>query len=128
MDLATISITDLSSLALEVCAFLNRNQFDFALTGWLALSVWGYPRSTMDVDLVLTVVPQTLTSGQSTADSKAPFIMEPDDLIFPHMKVYRGLMRREPHSAECVMIDMLIVNPSWSAEIMKRRVAIQLLE
>ena len=128
MDLPTVGITDLTSLAIEVCDFLERSQIEYALTGGLALSVWGYPRSTIDVDLVLTVIPQSLTSWQNAADTKAPFIVEPDELIFPHMKVYRGLMRREPQSAECVMVDMLIVNPAWSVELMNRRVAIQLQE
>ena len=126
MDLPTAGITDLTSLAIEVCDFLDGSHIEYALTGGLALSVWGYPRSTIDVDLIMTVVPQGLKSWQSTADSKAPFIVEPDELTFPHMKVYRGLMRREPQSAECVMVDMLIVNPAWSTELMNRRIAIPL--
>lgn len=126
MDHPIVNIADLTSLAIDVCDFLDRAQIPYALTGGIALSVWGYPRSTIDVDLVLAVSSQSLNASLNSADPQTPFIMEPDELVFPHMKVYRGLMRRMPESAEWVMVDMLIVDPSWSAEIMTRRQTVQL--
>lgn len=109
---------ELTAYAVQVCDFLDREAIPYALTGGMALAYWGYPRSTIDVDLVIAI---DRTRELWKPGTVTPFMMEPDELIFPHMKVYRGLISAP--SGDVILIDLLQVDSGWSKSILDRRVS-----
>lgn len=114
---------DLSRYAVQACQFLDREAIPYAMTGGLALAFWGYPRTTTDIDLIVLV-------DQSPHDfwkAGVPnlFLLEPDELTFPHMKVWRALMPAS--SPNTVVVDLIRVDSSWSAVMMSRRIKATLL-
>jgi hypothetical protein len=117
MDLQMPPSEDLAAKAVQVVDFLNREGIEYALTGGMALAFWGYPRSTIDVDIILAVSLENYR--QLKLSRSLPFMMEPDELTLPHMKVCRGLMPTS--SSQVVIIDLLVVDEAWSLSIIQRR-------
>jgi hypothetical protein len=55
-------MTPLEAALVEISTALDRLQVPHMLVGGLAVSLWGEPRATLDVDLVLWVEPEDLPS------------------------------------------------------------------
>lgn len=108
---------DLSGYAVRACQFLDREAIPYAITGGLALAYWGYLRTTVDIDLIVLV--NHSPHDYWKAGVPSPFLLEPDELIFPHMTVWRALMPSS--SQDMVIVDLIRVDTAWSTAIMSRR-------
>lgn len=101
-----------------VSDYLNQLGIPYALTGGMALAVWGQPRSTADVDLFIAIASKDIELLQHQLGS--PFVFEPEELPFPHMRLFRAHLHGETKQI-LVTVDMIVVDSSWTASIVARR-------
>lgn len=106
--------------------FLEAHQFQYALTGGMALAVWGQPRSTSDVGIIIAMAAEDAPMLQKLIKSPE-FAFEADELIFPHMKIIRAHLHGETKQV-LVTIDFILVGHDWSNSIMQRCQRIALAE
>ena len=63
-------MTQLESALLEVASILDELRVPYMLIGGLAVSLWGEPRSTLDIDVSLWVEPAELDSTVATLSAR----------------------------------------------------------
>lgn len=125
MDSSTISNSELQQSLIATCKFLDSQHIRYALTGGMALAVWGQPRSTVDVDLIVAISPEDLPTFITQMNASAHFLLEPDELQFPHMTIYRGhLQGKQPDVL--ITVDIILLDREWTESLMNRRHSITL--
>lgn len=92
-----------------VVSSFEREKIDYALCGGLAMAVYGLPRATLDIDLMLQVA--SLSSAEQVLRSLG-FTLKSSPMSFKEGKVQIFRMTKPfPASGEHLMIDLLIVTP-----------------
>lgn len=110
------------------CAFLEAQQLDYALVGGLAFALWGQPRTTFDVDLVVAGGADRVEPLRSAIRQEAAFLLEPETLSLPpHTFVLRAHVLDAPSAEpDVILVDFLFLDPLLTQEILRRRVAVDL--
>jgi hypothetical protein len=86
---------------------LEREGLDYALAGGLAVAVWGAPRATRDIDLL--VHPDQLEAVGRCAGA-CGFAIEAEPMIFRDGMELRRLSKAE--GGDLLTLDLLLVDPS----------------
>ena len=96
---------------------LDQNRIDYALCGGIAMAVYGSPRATIDIDILI---------GEESLDSviqlagQLGYTIRGVDLNFDEIKI-RRVSKLDPASKELITLDMLIVTRQIQ-EIWKTRI------
>ena len=119
---------DLSKLhdALDVvCEFLDRAKFPYALAGGMAVSIWGEPRATYDVDLVVAADSSEPDDLLVAIRSEPAFFLDPQTLPMPpEMNIIRAhLLDKNSSEPAIILVDLLLLNSVFAASLQARRVA-----
>jgi hypothetical protein len=89
----------------KIIAALDRNRIDYAVCGGIAMAVYGSPRATVDIDILI---------GEKSLDSviqlagELGYTIRGVDLNFDEIKI-RRVSKLDPVSKELITLDMLIV-------------------
>jgi len=96
---------------------LDRNRIDYAVCGGIAMAVYGSPRATVDIDILI---------GEKSLDSviqlagQLGYTIRGVDLNFDEIKI-RRVSKLDPVSKELITLDMLIVTRQIQ-KIWKKRI------
>ena len=93
----------------SLVARLHNGNVDYALCGGLAMAVYGAPRSTVDIDLL---VPGEALEHALRIGRELGYTIEAGPMIFAGGAIrMRRLTKIDPDSADPLMLDFLIVTP-----------------
>lgn len=112
----------------QVWLALEPLNLPMAVMGGLALAAWKYPRSTRDVDLVITLGAR---SPQALVDRLAPAHFRPRNVPAIRSLGTAQILQLsfEPHDAlVAIPIDLLLVTSEYHQTALARRVPFQILE
>lgn len=86
-------------------AALEQARLDYALVGGLAVAVWGAPRATKDIDLLVPV--EALDAIKAVARSRG-FVLEAGPMTFRDGMELRRVTKFE--GAQLLTLDLILVN------------------
>ncbi|MBS0264757.1 MAG: hypothetical protein JSS02_22675 [Planctomycetes bacterium] len=120
-------VPDLSYLhdALDVvCEFLDRSGFPYAIAGGMAVAIWGEPRATYDVDLVVAAnfsAPEDLLAA---IRAEPAFFLDPQTLPMPpDMNIIRAhLVDKQASEPGIILVDLLLLKSAFAASLQQRRI------
>jgi hypothetical protein len=100
---------------------LEAGRVDYAVAGGLAVAIWGVPRATQDIDLL---VPPASVEGALAVATTCGFTLEALPMRFRDGTEMRRVSK--PAAGAMLTLDLLLVNetsePAWHS---RQRVAIQ---
>jgi hypothetical protein len=109
-----------------VCNFLDAQGFPYAIADGMAVAIWGEPRATFDVDLVVTIKGE-MTEGLLAALRAEPaFLMEPQTLPMPpEINIVRAhLLDNQAQPPAIILVDLLLLSDGFAASLQERRVQV----
>jgi hypothetical protein len=111
-----------------VCAFLDAHGFPYAISGGMAVAVWGEPRATFDVDLVVAIGAEAEEDLLAAIRTEPAFILEPQTLpIPPHVTIVRAhLLEKHAQPPTIILVDLLLLSQDFAAALRDRRVPVMI--
>ena len=102
-----------------VTEVLNREGIEYALCGGLAMAVYGLPRATLDIDLLMQI--DSLFSAKRVLEPLG-FTLSGEPMTFHggDVQIYR-LVKADVESGSELMLDFLLVTPRTSKAWETRR-------
>jgi hypothetical protein len=100
---------DLFDELTSVISALDRASIPYALCGGLAMAVWQFPRSTVDIDLLIEEVS---LDGIEHAVAALGYVVKAKPMEFSGgaMKI-RRISKIDPDGGDVLMLDLLLVTP-----------------
>lgn len=87
---------------------LESNRVDYALCGGLAMAVWGLPRATVDIDLLIE--PSSLEPVQEIAGRLGYLVKaRPMSFYSGAIEIHR-VTKVDPQGGDTLMLDLLLVS------------------
>lgn len=119
MDRPMQPSADLTAKAIQVGKHLDQLGILRALTGGLALAFWGFPRSTIDVDIIIALSQQSY--DQLKSEDNTLFIMQPDEMTMPPHEDrpwsdVGSRHRSGHHRPACCRCCMVLIHHATSSE------------
>lgn len=115
-------MADLFQELKQIVTRLEAGTIDYALCGGLALAVHGFPRATLDIDLL---VPITAVQAVEAVAMSLGYTHRASDMTFADGAVHiRRLSRLDDQSGDVVTLDMLLVTPAL-AEVWADRLVVE---
>lgn len=110
---------DLYAELRKVIAALNERQIDYALCGGLAMAIYGRPRATVDIDILILAESLDLVIPIAT---KLGYEIRGLDMTFSRGKIeIRRLSKIDKISGQVLSLDLLLVTPSiqqvWNSRV-----------
>lgn len=101
---------DLYEELAAIVAALENRQIPYALCGGLALAVWGLPRATVDIDLLIE--PSAVDDVEAVAESLG-YKFRARPMTFSDGAItIRRITKVDPAGDDPLMLDMLLVTPA----------------
>ena len=95
---------------------LEAARIDYAVAGGLAVAIWGVPRATQDIDLL---VPLTALNGALTVARQCGFAIEALPMSFHDGTEIRRVSK--PDAGTLLILDLLLVTPNlepaWQSRV-----------
>jgi hypothetical protein len=110
------------------CAFLERHQLDYAVAGGLAVSVWGEPRATFDVDVFVAAETGRADHLRAAIRQEPAFLLDPETLTLPPYTVIVRAHLPDRPSAEpgLILVDFILLDSALARSLLSRRVSFDL--
>lgn len=98
----------------------ERNGVDYALCGGLAMAVYGLPRSTIDIDVLLR--PEQVLAAKKAAAALG-YVLPASPMTFSGGKVkIERVSKIDPEAKDVLTLDMLLVTPAcadvWESKML----------
>src|SRR5262245_50911710 len=112
----------------QTSELLEARQFEYALAGGLAVAVWGTPRATFDVDLVVACSVDQVDRVCLALRQEGAFLFDPEILAFPSgLSIVRGhAADRTKPEPDVIVVDFLLPEKSFAKAVVQRRVPVNL--
>ena len=101
---------DLLEEMTQVIATLDERHIDYALVGGLAMAVWGFPRATVDIDVLLPA--ELLSPCEEVAESLGYVIKARPMSFSSGAVVIHRRSKPDPEGGDVLMLDMMLVTPA----------------
>jgi hypothetical protein len=88
---------------------LERDGIEYALCGGLAMAVWGLPRATIDIDLLIQ--PESLPAVERVAASVGYTLKARPMTFSAGAIVIHRVTKIDPDGGDVLMLDLLLVTP-----------------
>lgn len=100
---------DLFEELTQLIATLEERGVQYALVGGLAMAVWGFPRATVDIDLL---VPRDHLAATEAVAESLGYIIKARPMSFSSgaMVIHRQ-SKLDPDGGDVLMLDLLLVTP-----------------
>lgn len=110
------------------CAFLERHRLAYAVAGGLAVTVWGEPRATFDVDVFVAAEGGRVESLCAAIRQEPAFLLEPETLTLPPYTVIVRAHLPDRPSAEpgLILVDFIVLETALGSSLLSRRVSVDL--
>lgn len=93
-----------------VVAALDERGIEYALCGGLAMAAWGFPRATVDIDIVIER--QSLEATEQAAESLGYTIRARPMTFSAGAIVIHRISKIDPDGGDVLMLDMMLVTPA----------------
>jgi Nucleotidyl transferase AbiEii toxin, Type IV TA system len=103
-------VLDLYEELAAIVAALDERRIDYALCGGLAMAVWGFPRATVDIDIVIE--PQSLDATEKVAESLGYTARARPMTFSSGAIVIHRISKIDPDGGDVLMLDMMLVTPA----------------
>jgi hypothetical protein len=101
----------------KITSALDQHQIEYALCGGLAMAIYDYPRSTIDMDIL--ILAESLESTLMVANGLG-YSIRGADLHFGEIEI-RRVSRIHPTTRHVLTLDMLLVTPAiqeiWDSRV-----------
>lgn len=111
---------EITSLLLKITEILKRLKISYAITGGMAVSVWGRPRYTHDIDIIIELLPKNL-------DALARELLKIDKSVYVSPEAMRDALEQKgefnfihPHSG--LKVDFWVIKNTFNKKEIKRAV------
>lgn len=97
----------------ELSAIVDRfdeRHIEYALCGGLAMAAWGFPRATIDIDLV--IAPESLASAETVAESLGYSVRALPMTFSSGAIVIHRISKFDPEGGDVLMLDLMLVTPA----------------
>ena len=101
---------DLFEELTQLIAALEQQDAPYALVGGLAMAVWGFPRATVDIDLLIP--PDAAEKVETIAESLGYVIKARPMSFSSGAVVIRRRSKPDPDGGDVLMLDLLVVTPA----------------
>jgi hypothetical protein len=102
-------VLDLFDELTQVIAALEERGVQYALVGGLAMAVWGFPRATVDIDLL---VPADHLAATEAAAESLGYVIKARPMSFSAgAVVIHRRSKLDPDGGDVLMLDLLLVTP-----------------
>jgi len=116
---------DLIILFIGLCDTLNKSPFDYCVAGGFAVGMWGPPRGTSDIDIIILVRQKERKSVTSLLSSHFKLVQSHEkDMIFGKLHIWRHILAGE-NKKNLFPLDMLIASDKYLENVLKRRIEIE---
>ncbi|REJ87333.1 MAG: hypothetical protein DWQ29_09415 [Planctomycetota bacterium] len=112
----------LGQLLKNVCDTLDDADIEYAIIGGIALSIWGEPRTTFDIDLVVAASPGQIESLCQVFRDSERFVLEPSVCPMPNVTLVRvHQVDHDKTPSELLLADLLVHEDDTAAHVIARR-------
>jgi len=113
----------LAKAADAVVRCLERADIPYAVVGGLALGIWGQPRSTYDVDVIVATAESEIDQLCAALTDQPEFVLDPSVCPMPRTTLVRvHLLDKRKSPVELTLIDVLVFGNAFSQSVVDRRV------
>jgi hypothetical protein len=100
-------VLDLFDELTQLIAALNGRDVQYALVGGLAMAVWGFPRATVDIDLLVPA--DALAATQAIGEALGYTIKALPMSFYSGAVVIHRQSKPDPEGGDVLMLDLLLV-------------------
>lgn len=105
----------------ELCAFLSRADIDYMLVGGLAVGIWAEPRSTVDVDFLISFKLEDLPRLRGKLEESGAFThIHEKPMIFQRVSLLRAMLKSNPD----IFVDFLFADDDFKREALSRSIIV----
>ena len=105
-----------------VTNFLNKEKIDFLVCGGIAFSSLVYPRSTVDLDLILDLKEEELEGFKNSLQKKFKnLFINPKIMVFGPVSIFRVVFIEKDKE---FIVDFLFLNEEYLKEALKRKIIV----
>jgi len=107
----------------ELCLFLDNIRVDYILIGGLAVSIWGEPRATVDIDFLISLKTDDFDFLTEKLKQSDRFIFVHDKpMIFGKISFLRATLKSNPD----ISVDVLFADDEFKNEALKRKETVRI--
>jgi len=111
---------EIEDLLTQISAILDKLNIPYAITGGMAVSVWGRPRFTADIDIVVELMPKNI-------NSLAKELLEIDKDVYVSEEAMQEALERKGefnfiHPQSQLKVDFWIVKNNFNKQEIKRAI------
>ena len=107
----------------ELCLFQDNIRMDYILIGGLAVSIWGEPRATVDIDFLISLKTDDFDFLTEKLKQSDRFIFVHDKpMIFGKISFLRATLKSNPD----ISVDFLFADDEFKNEALKRKETVRI--
>ncbi len=108
----------------DICRLFEKKSIPFCVIGGFAASIWGTPRATGDVDIVLNITGESREKIIKLLDDNFDLVQSHrEDMVFKNMHIWRHIIKAED-SPELLILDTLLANSDYLKQVIERKTTI----
>ncbi len=116
---------DLITLFVRLCDTFNKTRFNYCVAGGFAVGMWGPPRGTSDIDIVILLREKEREKVVEFLAKHFKMIQSHDkDMVFGDLHIWRHVFAGE-NKTNVFPLDMIIASNEYLENVLKRRLEIE---
>jgi hypothetical protein len=113
---------DLIRLFTKLCDILNKSPFEYCVAGGFAASMWGLPRGTVDIDILILIREKERKSLVSLLGNHFNLMQSHDnDMVFGNFHIWRHILAGE-NKKNIFPLDMIIASGEYLESVLERKI------
>jgi len=108
----------------DICHLFEKEKIRFCVTGGFAASIWGIPRGTGDLDIVLNIEDENREMIVRLLGANFNLVQShKEDMVFNSIRIWRHIIKVE-ESPELLILDTLLADNDYLKNVIARKVEI----
>lgn len=108
----------------DICHLFEKEKIRFCVIGGFAASIWGIPRGTGDVDIVLNIEDENREMIVRLLDANFNLVQShQEDMVFNIIRIRRHIIKVE-ESPELLILDTLLADNDYLKNVITRKIEI----
>ncbi|MCU0285833.1 MAG: nucleotidyltransferase [Acidobacteria bacterium] len=115
---------DLIILFIRLCSELNATKIPYCVAGGFAVGMWGPPRGTSDIDIVIMLNENDRKFMTNFLNNHFKLVQSHDhDMIFRTIHIWRHILKGENENS-IFPLDMILCNNDYLKKVIERKIEI----
>ncbi len=116
---------DLITLFVRLCDTFNKSRFNYCVAGGFAVGMWGPPRGTSDIDIVILLQEEEREAVVAFLKKHFNMIQSHDkDMVFGDLHIWRHVFAGE-NKQNVFPLDMILASNEYLENVLNRRIEIE---